>query len=169
MSLDLETGELTGEPNRTPADVVLALVEAQQDLTRVERDLRGARREIARLKTELTKQRTAGAEGYKAKAIFRYWVQRCGKPKTTKFGEKRQKVVAARLAEYDVSYIARAIDGLAVGAYVSPSGKRYDDLELVCRDEVKLESFYEIAERTGAPTNVGPMWLREFEGGHLDD
>lgn len=38
----------------------------------------------------------------------------------------------------------------------------YNDLELVCRDEVKLERFHEIAERIGAPTLVGPAWLKEF-------
>lgn len=39
---------------------------------------------------------------------------------------------------------------------------RYDELELICRDEVQLERRHEIAERVGAPTLVGHAWLKEF-------
>lgn len=45
---------------------------------------------------------------------------------------------------------------------------RYDDLELICRDETKLERFHELAERVNAPTLVGPAWLSEFEGKHTE-
>lgn len=41
---------------------------------------------------------------------------------------------------------------------------RYDDLELICRDETKLERFHDLAERVNAPTLVGPAWVAEFEG-----
>lgn len=43
----------------------------------------------------------------------------------------------------------------------------YDELELICRNEVKLESFYERAERVNAPTLVGPAWLQEIEGAQM--
>lgn len=39
---------------------------------------------------------------------------------------------------------------------------RYDDLELICRDETKLERFHDLAERVNAPSLMGPAWLREF-------
>jgi hypothetical protein len=41
---------------------------------------------------------------------------------------------------------------------------RYDDLELVCRDETTLERFHDRAERVNAATLVGPAWLAEIEG-----
>src|SRR5690606_31469331 len=112
------------------------------------------------------RQRDESPEGRVAKALFRYWCARLGKdPKRSKFGEKRKKVVVARLRDgYDPSYIARAIDGLAVGAYTNPeTGVRYDDLELVCRHEVNLERFHRIAEAVNAPTLVNEAWRKEFD------
>lgn len=41
---------------------------------------------------------------------------------------------------------------------------RYDDLELICRDETKLERFHDLAERVNARTLVGPAWESEFDG-----
>jgi hypothetical protein len=41
---------------------------------------------------------------------------------------------------------------------------RYDDLELICRDETKLERFHDLAERVNAPTLISSVWLAEFEG-----
>jgi hypothetical protein len=45
---------------------------------------------------------------------------------------------------------------------------RYDDLELICRDETKLERFYDLAERVHARTIVGKAWLDEFEGAQFE-
>lgn len=164
---DSETGEIHQAPEGCP-DCATSLrdrVQAEGDLQAAERELRKSRREVNRLKGELQRQRTEGPLGYQAKALFRYWVARCEKnSKRTVFGEKRLEKVTARLREHDVQYVARAIDGLAIGAYVSDQGAKYDDLELVCRDEVHLERFHDLAERRDAPTLMGPAWLKEFEG-----
>jgi hypothetical protein len=45
---------------------------------------------------------------------------------------------------------------------------RYDDLELVCRDETTLERFHDRAERVNAATLVGPAWLAEIEGAKFE-
>jgi len=157
-----EIGDVEGCP--TCSQALQERLQAEADLQGVERELRKSRREVARLKTELNKQRTQSPEGYRAKAIFRYWVARCEKNASTVFGEKRQEKVIARLHEYPADYIARAIDGLAEGAYTGDNGMRHDDLELVCRDETKLEKYHALAELVGAPTLVGPAWIAEFEG-----
>lgn len=165
---DVATGEILthteakdGCPNCTLA--LQERLQAEQDLQRVERDLRNARREVARLKTEIEKRERQSPNMRAAEGIFRYWIARLEKnPKTAVFGDKRRKAVLARLTEHDAEYIARAIDGLAATVYTAPTGKRFDDLELVCRDEVTLESRYDTAERIGAPTLIGPAWLREF-------
>ncbi len=48
----------------------------------------------------------------------------------------------ARLKEgYTLGQLMRAIDGAAAGAYVDDNGKRHDDLELICRNEVKVDGF----------------------------
>jgi hypothetical protein len=166
FDVDPGTGEiLTQRESQCPhcAEEIQQRLVVQVDLQNAQSKLQDAWREIARLKTELANQQLEAPNIKAAKAIFRYWVARLEKnPKTTKFGEKRRKVVLAMLAHYEPYYICRAIDGLAVSVYTSPAGKRFDDLELVCRDEVQLENRYELAERVGAPTFWGPAWEREF-------
>jgi hypothetical protein len=167
---DETTGEVREGACPSCTRAITERVQAEADLQAAERELRKARREITRLKKEVHKQRTESPEGYRAKAIFKYWVKRCEKdPKRTVFGEKRMEKVLAQLKHHEPSYIARAIDGLAVGAYVNTQGHKYDDLELVCRDEVHLERFYSLAERVGAPTLAGPAWIAEFEGQPLGE
>jgi hypothetical protein len=38
----------------------------------------------------------------------------------------------------------------------------YDELELICRDEVQIEKRHALAEHVNAPTMVGPAWCIEF-------
>lgn len=161
------TGEINPHDEDCPncARALTERLQAEEDLRGAERELRRVRREVTGLRSELNKRRSDSPEAYKAKALFRYWVARCDKnAKRTVFGEKRIKAVMARLGDHDTEYIARAIDGLAVGAFINEQGVKYDELELCCRDEVHLERFYEMAERFQAPTLMGPVWLKEFEG-----
>lgn len=139
--------------------------DAVADLLAAERVMRNQRRRISALETELAERRHQSNEMGPAKALFAYWVERLDKSDTrTKFGEKRQKAVIGRLRDgYPPEYIARAIDGLAVGAYTNEStGMRYDDLELVCRNEVNLERFHRIAVVQAAPTQVTDEWRKQY-------
>lgn len=161
---DVTTGELADLPGcEKCAQALRERLQAEADIQRVERDLRNARREVSRLKTELDKRERQHPQIRAAEGIFRYWLARLEKDaKRVVFGEKRRKAVLARLNEHDAEYIARAIDGFAISVYTAPTGKRFDDLELVCRDETKLEGCYELAERVGAPSLLGPAWRHEF-------
>jgi hypothetical protein len=77
--------------------------------------------------------------------LFDYWQQRCGHSQA-KATRGRLAKVRARLREgYTVEQIHRAIDGAAIGAFVNDAGKRFDDLELICRSGEKLESFIDRA------------------------
>lgn len=40
---------------------------------------------------------------------------------------------------------------------------RFNDLELICRDETKLERFHDLAERVNAPSLAGLAWREQFE------
>lgn len=40
--------------------------------------------------------------------------------------------------------------------------QRYDELELICRDEVQVERRHDLAEANGVKTLVGPAWTHEF-------
>jgi hypothetical protein len=167
-AIDLETGEIYDASSPSCPGCAQALterVQAEADLQAAERELRKLRRANTLLRNELNKQRVGSPDAYLAEAVFCYWVARFEKnSKITVFGEKRQEKVLARLKEHDATYIARAIDGFAMSFYTAPNGKRFDDLELVCRDEVKLEGFYEFAERTHAPTLIGEAWHEKFAG-----
>jgi hypothetical protein len=73
--------------------------------------------------------------------LFAYWQRQCGHP-DAKLGADRRRKIAARLREgFTAEQIRQAIDGAARGAFVNEAGRRFDDIELICRNATKLESF----------------------------
>lgn len=172
MSFDPETGEVKGGGDDSLRPVPeIAQLEAR--IAMLERDIQLLSQEhindlriIASQRTELSRRLTEDDYGKIAKAVARYYAERLKKSKGWKFGPKRMKVVLERLKEgYEGEFIARAIDGLAVGHYTNPeTGVKYDDLELVCRDETKLERFHQIAEANGAPTLISDEYLLLLKG-----
>ena len=88
-------------------------------------------------------------------SLIDYWKARCQHPAAKATRDRRQKV-AARLREgYTPDDIRTGIDGAAIGAYVNDAGKRFDDIELICRSGSKLESFMERAK--AAPVRNGTV------------
>jgi|SRR5579884_2955235 len=166
MAIDAITGEIDEAP-QTPLDRERVRVQVlESDLQLAEAEIRELRRSNAALKAQLNRRMLEGSHEKVAKAVAEYYRQRLKKTQGWKFGPKRLKVVVDRLKEgYDGLYIARAIDGAVVGAYTNPqTGVRYDDLELVCRDEVKLERFHQIAEANQAMTMVNESWTALLRG-----
>jgi hypothetical protein len=91
-------------------------------------------------------------------SLIDYWKLRCGHPTAKPTRERRQKVVARLREGYTEAEIRRGIDGAAAAAFVNDSGKRFDDLELICRNGSKLESFIERAAVPPARSgNVHPI------------
>lgn len=90
--------------------------------------------------------------------LFEHWQLRCSKPSSKPTRERLEKVKARLNEGYTVEQIRTAIDGAACGAFVNDSGKRFDDLELICRTGSKLESFI---DRAASPIanggNVHPI------------
>ena len=82
-----------------------------------------------------------------ANRVFAYWREHIH-PKAKVFTEKRRKAVVALIrAGYRAEELFVAIDGAKLHAYTNPkSGVRYDDLELICRDEGYVRKFTQIAE-----------------------
>jgi hypothetical protein len=123
------------------AAVVLdeAAKEDRHTIKQLERQLADARGETA----------TADPLAPKIHEIAAYWRDKCNHPKA-KLDPKRYRAVRARLICRDqdetvddrVAYIKQAIDGAAHAALVNErTGEPYNDLELICRNEVKLDSF----------------------------
>ena len=83
-----------------------------------------------------------------AHALFDYWRTECGHSQAKPTRERLSKI-RARLAEgYTAEQVRAAIDGAARAAFTNDAGKRFDDIELICRNGSKLESFI---DRTAKP------------------
>jgi hypothetical protein len=73
--------------------------------------------------------------------LFAYWQQQCNHAKA-KLSPERRRAIGARLREGGTpEEIRTAIEGAARAAHVNDQGQRFDDIELICRNRSKLESF----------------------------
>lgn len=90
---------------------------------------------------ELKLDRSVRSSVADVREIFEYWQRACNHP-SSKLSPDRRRKIETRLREgYSVEQIKAAVDGAAVGAFVGDNGKRFDDIELICRNGSKLESF----------------------------
>lgn len=77
-------------------------------------------------------------------AIFSYWQERLDHPNTKLTPERRRRVEARLRDKYTVEQIKQGIDGCASSPFnrgENDRGRPFDDLELICRNGSKLESF----------------------------
>jgi hypothetical protein len=116
----------------------LMMVDAESDLAQ-------KRREISTLRAQLTKQERAKVEMVHVQAIFDFWVIACRKdPARVRLTDERVKAVSKALREKrTVADLQLAVEGAARDAFVNAKGKRFDDLELICR---KCEDFMDRAD-----------------------
>lgn len=79
--------------------------------------------------------------GAMSKRLFTFWQEQCGHT-AAKFTADRRRKVEGRIREgYTEQQIRQAITGAARAAFVNDAGKRFDDLELICRSGSKVEDF----------------------------
>ncbi len=99
--------------------------------------------------SKLTRQQRQKAEkisNHDINAVYEYWceVMRPGKTRVPSLDAKRSLKVASAIADYGVQECRRAIDGCAVSDFHmgrNKQKKRYDDLELIFRDQDHIERF----------------------------
>lgn len=94
--------------------------------------------------------------------IFAYWQATLKKERHT-LTDQRSKAIAARLKKYSVDQILRAIDGCACSPHHmgnNDTGTEYNDIELICRNDTKLEGFIEKAEKRVNGNGTG----KQFSG-----
>ena len=84
-----------------------------------------------------------------ARDLFAYWQQTCDHPNAQPTRDRLAKVKARLREGYTADQVRKAIDGAARGAFVNDQGKRFDDLELICRTGSKLEDFIDRAGSSG--------------------
>jgi hypothetical protein len=73
--------------------------------------------------------------------LFAYWQEKCNHPQARLSADRRGKIQARLREERTPEEIRAAIDGASRAAYVSDAGDKFDDIELICRNGSKLESF----------------------------
>ena len=78
--------------------------------------------------------------------IYEYWLEvlRPGRTRVPTLDAKRRLKVASAIADYGVEDCIRAIDGCAASDFHmgrNKANKRYDDLELIFRDQDHVERF----------------------------
>lgn len=82
--------------------------------------------------------------------IFDYWKQIMESPRS-KLDDKRTKAIKRALVYHSVEEIKQAIDGCSftdwnMGRSLASNGKKYNDIELICRDNDHIDSFIQMAE-----------------------
>lgn len=117
---------------------------------------------------------------------FAYWQERCNHPQAALSPDRRGKL-EARLRERArlgggipraIQDVRQAIDGAAAAPFIDEKGKRFDDIELVCRNGSKLEDFMGRANQnvvqldrssSHLPEGQRPTdeWMRQLEE-HLE-
>lgn len=114
---------------------------AEIDTENAEVSLRVARRQITVLKAQLEAEVKSGEFEQEIQHAFDYWKEACNHPRS-KLDVKRASAIRARLtAGHSLDDVKEAIEGAADSAYVDVKGVCHDDIELICRDEVKFDSF----------------------------
>ena len=129
--------------------------ELRADYEALDRASKWQQRRILSLERQLAEERESGPKAKDTRELFTYWQERCGHP-NTKLGEKRMTAIQSALGQFTVAEIRQAIDGAAampfqVNAERRPEGtkkQRYDDIELICRNEVNVERFMAIGEQS---------------------
>lgn len=140
------------------------LMGVRVELQDSEAERRRLLRKTKALETELTKQRGNASRDNGDQEYFDLWVKETKRDsKRTVFGEERQKVVRKARELYESEegdeLCRRAIVGVAKFPYVSDgkrvtTGKpnqRYDELELILRNEVNIEKFARLATQEREP------------------
>lgn len=143
--VDPETGELR-EVESCPKCAA-----AENRIAALEAEVRGAEYEAKAVRGKiLSLERALDAELARTKmrepeavALFRYWQERCDHPRS-ELGDERMKILVAALKKWGAEACRRAIRGAAFAPttqLVAGREVRYDELELIFRNEVKFESF----------------------------
>jgi len=103
--------------------------------------------------------------------IFDYWVKVMNKPKAKLIPARTTKIKARLKEGYTVDEVKLAVDGCAKSPHNMGDNDRctvYDDIELICRNGVKLERFIAIANKPKHFNESGFKPVHAHQQGFLD-
>jgi hypothetical protein len=93
--------------------------------------------------------------------IFEYWQQVMNKPRTS-LDSKRRTKITGRCKDYTDEQLFHAIDGCKLSPHnmgENDNNTKYNDIELICRDNPHVDRFIGIYESKGK--NKGPTDVRK--------
>jgi hypothetical protein len=88
-------------------------------------------------------ERRRGNYSLRVSAVFQFWQRRLDHPQA-KLDEKRARLIQARLRDYTIDDLKRAIEGCAASPFhmgENDTGHVHDDISLICRDASHVEMF----------------------------
>jgi hypothetical protein len=125
--------------------------ETDVSLELAERDLRGKRALIAKLRKDEAAERQSYPQRPMVEDIHAEWARECKHPNSKLTAERFDAVRSMIEAGYTREQFARAIAGAAYDPFSvkrkNGTVKRFDDLELICRDGKHFEDFANRAPR----------------------
>ena len=86
--------------------------------------------------------------------VFHEWVGTCrttGRGRKPVLGDKRRRKIKQAITLYGMEACKTAIRGVTCSPWHmghNPQGKRYDDIELILRDERHIEMFLDMADQS---------------------
>jgi hypothetical protein len=120
--------------------------------------IRTARAEQA-TRNELNRVRETSPRAQQVRGVCDHWQKTHPRAKCPANGKRWQKVDARLRDGFTADQLVKAVDGCMRFPFVAAGGRRssgkqaerYDDLELICRDEATVERFIELADRVDEP------------------
>ncbi len=161
-NVDAHTGELIDPAGCEQCERLAAeLRQANHDVAVAETELRRQRRSIGALRAQLADKHRNAPNAAEVRRVLEHWQRRCGHPRAAvPLDGKRAAVVRKMLAEFDADKLCMAVEGAARMPFVGPHGRqaeagngarRFDDIELICRDETQVEKFVAFATADETP------------------
>lgn len=165
IASEVEAFKAKSDKARKSAEARWGKVKAQSDsnANALRTDSEGnAKQETLNTKQETVKE-TMSAKATPSFDLFKYWCDVMGKNiSTSKLTPKRDKAIKARLKEgYTFEQIKEAINGCRNDPFSMGQNDRqkaFNDIELICRNGEKLESFIgSVVQQTGNNRDINAI------------
>lgn len=132
------------------------LKKADEDLKAAERDLRGKRSQIAKLKADPARFKDH-PDLHLAEEVFAYYRKRFNKTKKFAFDVKRQQVILEALVHFTVRELKMAIEGAYTDPWVGKGGVEINELASIFKHAPAIDSFMaHYRRRQGQAVDVLP-------------
>jgi len=101
--------------------------------------------------------------------VFQYWVSQCrssARGRKPVLGDKRRRKIQQAIKLYGSDACKDAIRGVTLSPWHmghNPQGKRYDDIELILRDEKHIEMFLSIADEADHGSAIVELYANDEE------